>query len=88
MFNDLEAAACRAVPELGTFQRYLVAMGLEHFRLSGSGSTLFRLFHERKDALAASCRARDILQGKAIFHLARQAPGSFIFSNPDREAIE
>ena len=84
VFNDLEDAARRAVPGLDLFWRGLDAAGLEDFRLSGSGSTLFRLFREREEALELGRRAGSLLEGKAMVQLAEQAPGGHPFSSPER----
>lgn len=42
--NDLEPAVFRIAPEVERVKRYLDAMRIGDFRVSGAGSTLFRLF--------------------------------------------
>lgn len=56
LFNHLERAALLAVPELAPWRRALDESDLDHFRLSGSGSSFFGLFEAREAAEAASAR--------------------------------
>ncbi len=51
-FNQLEAAALAAIPELHEWRDALDAAGAEHFLLSGSGSSFFGLFDEADAARA------------------------------------
>lgn len=48
--NDLEPAALAAVPGLRAWRELLDALGLAHFRLSGSGSSYFGLYQGDADA--------------------------------------
>ncbi len=52
-FNQLEAAALAAIPELQEWRDALDAAGAEHFVLAGSGSSFFGLFDEADAARAA-----------------------------------
>jgi 4-diphosphocytidyl-2-C-methyl-D-erythritol kinase len=45
-FNQLEAAATVAVPELRRWREALDSAGADHFRLSGSGSAFFGLYDD------------------------------------------
>jgi 4-diphosphocytidyl-2-C-methyl-D-erythritol kinase len=57
LFNDLEEAAFRVVPELGALQRGIQeATGLA-VRLTGSGAGMFRLFDEPRAAARFALRA-------------------------------
>ncbi len=66
ILNDLEAPARRAVPELDRFMGELESLGLEGFRVSGSGSTLFRAFREKGEARRELEKARSLLEGKGV----------------------
>ena len=57
--NDLEPGALRAVPELARWRRLLDGAGLEHFTLSGSGSSFFGVFAAEGEARAACARAQE-----------------------------
>jgi 4-diphosphocytidyl-2-C-methyl-D-erythritol kinase len=65
--NELEPAARRAVPELGSWRMLLDASGARHFRMSGSGSGFFGLFRGRAelvsclDVVARNARAEGLL---------------------------
>ncbi len=58
LFNGLEIAALRARPELGRWRALLGQLGMPHFRLSGSGSSLFGLYRDAEEAAADLERAR------------------------------
>ncbi len=58
LFNHLESAALRAVPELEAWRRLLDREGAEHFRLSGSGSAFFGLFRDGSEARRVTERVR------------------------------
>lgn len=66
ILNDLEKAARRAVPELDRFMNEVEDRGLEGFRVSGSGSTLFRAFRREEDAAKIEERAFSLLEGKGV----------------------
>ncbi len=50
LYNRLELAALSAVPELRLWRDSLDRIGLEHFRLSGSGSSFFGLYDSHSQA--------------------------------------
>jgi 4-diphosphocytidyl-2-C-methyl-D-erythritol kinase len=50
LFNDLELAAFRAVPELAELAERIAAAGGQSVRLTGSGAALFRLFDDARAA--------------------------------------
>ncbi len=56
LFNHLENAALRAVPELEAWRRLLDRENASHFRLSGSGSAFFGLFRDAADAEKSAAR--------------------------------
>ncbi len=66
ILNDLEEPARRAVPELDAFMKEVESLGLEGFRVSGSGSTLFRAFRGEEQARALQERARSLLEEKGV----------------------
>lgn len=53
LFNQLEEAALRVSPELVAWRACLDSLGLEHFRLAGSGASFFGLFDDGTEAHAA-----------------------------------
>ena len=59
-FNQLEAAALAAIPELQAWRDVLDAAGAEHFVLAGSGSSFFGLFD---DADAARAGLEPVIHG-------------------------
>lgn len=50
LFNDLETAAFRVVPQLGELAARIAAATGESVRLTGSGAALFRLFDDAQQA--------------------------------------
>ncbi len=66
ILNDLEAPARRAVRELDRFMEEVESLGLSGFRVSGSGSTLFRVFREEREARRVLEKARSLLEGKGV----------------------
>lgn len=52
--NDLQSAVCRNSPRVANVLASLRASGLGPLHVSGAGSTLFRLFDEREEALAVA----------------------------------
>ncbi len=53
LFNHLEHAALSLFPELAAWRAALDSSGLEHARLTGSGSSFFALFDDSEGACAA-----------------------------------
>lgn len=66
LVNDLEPAARAAVPALMAWRALLDDAGLEHFRMSGSGSSFFGLFADDESAEAALARMRELALGRAL----------------------
>jgi 4-diphosphocytidyl-2-C-methyl-D-erythritol kinase len=50
LFNDLEPAAREVEPLLGAWADLLTEAGLDHYRLTGSGSSLFGLYADPEEA--------------------------------------
>ena len=50
LFNDLEAAAFDVAPALRQLAERVTGAGLGPIRMTGSGSTLFRLFEDESSA--------------------------------------
>ncbi|HJM56703.1 MAG: 4-(cytidine 5'-diphospho)-2-C-methyl-D-erythritol kinase [Planctomycetes bacterium] len=50
LFNDLESAAREVEPLLGAWTDLLSEAGLDHYRLTGSGSSLFGLYADPEEA--------------------------------------
>ncbi len=56
LYNDLESAVIRVAPEVGRLRQQLDGLGMGCWRISGAGSTLFRLFDEQQTAVEAAQR--------------------------------
>jgi len=56
LYNDLESAVIRVAPEVGQLRQQLDGLGMGCWRISGAGSTLFRLFDEQQTAVEAAQR--------------------------------
>lgn len=54
LHNDLEAVTCQKYPVITTIKEQLVASGARGALMSGSGSTVFGLFDDRKSAAGAA----------------------------------
>ncbi len=54
MVNDLESAVVNAYPEIGRLKEQLFRLGASVAAMSGSGSTVFGVFHSDEEALRAS----------------------------------
>lgn len=71
-FNDLEPAVFRVAPEVARLREGLERAGFGPFRVSGAGSTLFRLFD---DPQAARIVAAELNQrGLGTHHVVVEAP--------------
>lgn len=71
-FNELEPAVFRVAPAVGRLHEGLERAGFGPFRVSGAGSTLFRLFD---DCLAAQDVAAELNQrGLGTHHVVVEAP--------------
>lgn len=62
LFNSLEEAALRAVPELYAWKEVVSGSGARPVQLSGSGSSFYGLFDEREEAEGELHRIADALQ--------------------------
>ncbi len=60
LYNNLESAVLRVAPDIGRVQHELDRMGLGEWRISGAGSTLFRLFDEQQTAVEAAKRVAQL----------------------------
>ncbi len=83
--NDLEPAACAAVPGLQPWFALLAAESAAHFRLAGSGSSFFGLFEDEPSARETLGRieARAAAQGLGIrLSLVTRPAGSALTTVP------
>ena len=84
MRNDLERPAAAAFPGLAAWREMLDELGLDHFRLAGSGSSFFGLFDVGSgEAQAAVERVQDAAGARGLglrFSGAVEsaAPGSLV----------
>lgn len=67
LVNDFEAPVFAAHPLLGELKERLYRAGALYASMSGSGSTLFGLFHDRKEALHAASAFKNIRSVVARF---------------------
>jgi 4-diphosphocytidyl-2-C-methyl-D-erythritol kinase len=66
LFNDLEEAASRVLPEWTKWREALDSVGASHFRLSGSGSSFFGLFDEEEEARSMLVRLRHAVAARGL----------------------
>jgi 4-diphosphocytidyl-2-C-methyl-D-erythritol kinase len=67
LMNDLEKAAISLHPEIKTLKENLMGMGLKAVSMTGSGPTVFGVFHDEKDAKRVYEYFRDSSKFKVFF---------------------
>ena len=77
--NHLEPAVFRVSPKVAEAYRALHQAGLGPMRISGAGSTLYRLFNDRETACRVADEIDDLRIGiKAVVTAAPTGPGSVV----------
>ncbi len=66
LFNDLEEAAARVLPDWTKWREALDSVGASHFRLSGSGSSFFGLFDEEEEARSVLARLLQAVAARGL----------------------
>ncbi len=75
LWNDLEAVATAAYPEIVSIKERILALGAEGALMSGSGSACFGLFGEASQAArAAAALRRSGLWAEAVHTIERRPP--------------
>jgi 4-diphosphocytidyl-2-C-methyl-D-erythritol kinase len=73
LVNDLETVAVSRYPKIGLLKENLTRAGAVGSLMSGSGSSVFGVFHSRQKAKQALCRLREEAGAQAfLVHVLRQ----------------